>query len=83
MKFEIDYQDGEPAYVHTDNGFCVTGQPFDHAQHGWMLKQIHPNKLLVTRMFNETMDLVDRVNELERELHHTKQMLAIYQGGSK
>ena len=67
MKFEIDYFDGKPSYVRTDNGFCQTGGAYDEQEHGWMLDQLDPRDFPEIQTGRRVAALVNEINELRRE----------------
>lgn len=82
MKFEIDYDSaGKPDYVRTDDGFTMTGQPFDEEQHGWMLDQLDPHDFPAIQIGRQMAALVAEVNALRRELWHERKINKIVMGG--
>jgi hypothetical protein len=60
-------EDGSPACVETDDGFCLNSGPYDPDQHGWIEGQLNPNDFMAITIGRQTEWLVDQVNALRRK----------------
>lgn len=73
MKFDVQYDDGKPVYVCTDDGFIQTGRAFNEKTDGWMLEQLDPRDFPAIRAGRDMENLVHEVNALRREVFSLKQ----------
>ena len=75
MKFEITSRDeeGNPTYVHTDDGFVQTSRKFEQESDGWMEYQLDPRDFVAVNIGRQMESLIHEVNALRRENFHLRQ----------
>ena len=69
MSFKIAMRDeeGNPTYVHTNDGYAQTSRPFDKETDGWMEEQLDTRDFPAVEIGYQMEYLIQEVNELRRE----------------